>query len=182
MPTANLPGAPGLKRDAGRIGLLFASLSGMIGSGWLFGALNAARIAGPASIFAWIIGGIAILLLAFVYAELTTMFPRPGAVIVFPKLCHGMLAAQVMSWINFLAYVSVAPVEAVAVVSYGNHFLPGLVVGALRRAHAQRPGGGGGADAAVHRHQPARHKAGCWRSITPSPGGNWRSRRLPSRR
>jgi amino acid transporter len=128
MPPASLPKAPGLKRDAGRIGLLFASLSGMIGSGWLFGALNAARIAGPASIFAWIIGGIAILLLAFVYAELTTMFPRPGAVIVFPKLCHGMLAAQVMSWINFLAYVSVAPVEAVAVVSYGNHFLPGLVV------------------------------------------------------
>ncbi len=127
MPPANLPKAPGLKRDAGRIGLLFASLSGMIGSGWLFGALNAARIAGPASIFAWIIGGIAILLLAFVYAELTTLFPRPGAVILFPKLCHGMLAAQVMSWINFLAYVSVAPVEAVAVVSYGNHFLSGLV-------------------------------------------------------
>jgi amino acid transporter len=128
MPTANLPSEPGLKRDAGRIGLLFASLSGMIGSGWLFGAFNAARIAGPASIFAWIIGGIAILLLAFVYAELTTMFPRPGAVIVFPKLCHGMLAAQVMSWINFLAYVAVAPVEAVAVVSYGNHFFSGLVV------------------------------------------------------
>ncbi len=123
-----LDGAGGLRRDAGRIGLLFASLGGMIGSGWLFGALNAARIAGPAAVISWMIGGIAILLLAFVYAELTTMFPRPGAVIVFPKLCHGRLAAQVMSWINFLAYVSVAPVEAVAVVSYGDHFLPGLVV------------------------------------------------------
>ncbi len=120
--------AGGLKRDAGRIGLLFASLGGMIGSGWLFGALTAARIAGPAAIISWVIGGCAILLLAFVYAELTTMFPRPGAVIVFPKLCHGMLAAQVMSWINFLAYVSVAPVEAVAVISYGNHFVSGLVV------------------------------------------------------
>jgi amino acid transporter len=129
LDSGQLSGKPGLKRDAGRIGLLFASLSGMIGSGWLFGALNAARIAGPAAIISWIIGGAAILLLAFVYAELTTLFPRPGAVIVFPKLCHGMLAAQVMSWINFLAYVSVAPVEAVAVVSYGNHFLPGLVSG-----------------------------------------------------
>jgi amino acid transporter len=120
--------ATGLKRDAGRLGLLFASLGGMIGSGWLFGALNAARIAGPASVISWIIGGIAVLLLAFVYAELTTMFPRPGAVIVFPKLCHGELAAQIMSWINFLAYVSVAPVEAVAVVSYANNFAHGLVV------------------------------------------------------
>lgn len=120
--------ASALRRDAGKLGLLFASLGGMIGSGWLFGALNAAKIAGPASVFSWVIGGIAVLLLAFVYAELTTMFPRPGAVIVFPKLCHGRLAAQIMSWINFLAYVSVAPVEAVAVVSYTNNFTPGLVV------------------------------------------------------
>jgi amino acid transporter len=120
--------ASGLRRDAGKIGLLFASLGGMIGSGWLFGALNAAKIAGPASLISWVIGGLAVLLLAFVYAELTTMFPRPGAVIVFPMLSHGRLAAQVMSWINFLAYVSVAPVEAVAVISYANNFLPGLVV------------------------------------------------------
>ncbi len=121
-------GTSGLKRDAGKFGLLFASLGGMIGSGWLFGALNAAKIAGPASVISWVIGGFAVLLLAFVYAELTTMFPRPGAVIVFPKLCHGHLAAQIMSWINFLAYVSVAPVEAVAVVSYTNNYVPGLVV------------------------------------------------------
>ncbi len=130
-------GKRGLKRDAGRMGLLFASVGGMIGSGWLFGALNAARIAGPASVISWVIGGVAVLLLAFVYAELTTMFPRPGAVIVFPKLCHGMLAAQVMSWVNFLAYVAVAPVEAVAVVSYTNNYLPGLVTpasGALTHA------------------------------------------------
>src|ERR1700684_1364116 len=70
--------ARGLRREAGRTGLLFASLGGMIGSGWLFGALNAAKIAGPAAIISWVIGGIAVLLLAFVYAELSTLFPRPG--------------------------------------------------------------------------------------------------------
>jgi amino acid transporter len=116
-----------LKRDAGRLGLLFASIGGMVGSGWLFGALNAARIAGPSAIISWVIGGVAVLLLAFVYAELSTLFPRPGAVIVFPQLCFGNLAAQIMSWVNFLAYVSVAPVEAVAVVSYANNFCSGLV-------------------------------------------------------
>ena len=57
-----------LKRDAGVIGLLFASLGGIIGSGWLLGPLNAAKIAGPAAVIAWLIGGIAILLLSFVYA------------------------------------------------------------------------------------------------------------------
>lgn len=115
-----------LRRDAGAIGLLFASVGGMIGSGWLFGALNAAKIAGPAALISWVIGAIAVLLLALVYAELSTMFPRPGAVIIFPQLCFGGLAAQIMSWINFLAYVAVAPVEAVAVVSYAANFMPGL--------------------------------------------------------
>ncbi len=117
----------GLKRDAGRLGLLFASIGGMVGSGWLFGALNAARLAGPAAIISWAIGAFAVLLLAFVFAELTTMFPRAGAVVVFPKLCFGPLNAQIMSWINFLAYVSVPPVEAVAVVTYADNLLPGLV-------------------------------------------------------
>jgi len=117
-----------LRRDASRTGLLLASLGGMIGSGWLFAAMNAARIAGPAALVSWVIGGAAVLLLAFVYAELSTMFPRPGAVILFPKLCFGPLAAQVMSWINFLAYVAVAPIEAVAVVSYSNNFYAGLTV------------------------------------------------------
>ncbi|OYV57968.1 MAG: amino acid permease, partial [Acidiphilium sp. 21-62-4] len=99
----------------------------MIGSGWLFGAMNAAKIAGPASVISWVIGGGAVLLLAFVFAELSTMFPQPGAVIVFPYLCFGRLSAQVMTWINFLAYISVPPVEAVSVISYSNNFLPGLV-------------------------------------------------------
>lgn len=121
--------AGGLRRDAGRFSLLFASLGGMIGSGWLFGALNAAKIAGPSAIFAWMIGGAIVLLLAFVFAELSTMFPRAGAVIVFPQICFGPLAAMIMSWINFLAYVSVAPVEAVAVVNYANNFHKGLVSG-----------------------------------------------------
>jgi amino acid transporter len=115
-----------LRRDAGPIGLLFASVGGMIGSGWLFGALNAAKIAGPAALISWVIGGIAVLLLAFVYAELSTMFPKPGAVIIFPQLCFGDLAAQIMSWVNFLAYVIVAPVEAVAITSYAANFVPGL--------------------------------------------------------
>ena len=116
-----------LKRDAGIIGLLFASLGGIIGSGWLFGPLHAAKDAGPAAIFAWLIGGVAVLLLGFVYAELATAFPRGGAVIAFPKLSHGNLMAVIMSFVVFLGYVSVPPAEASAVITYGNNYIPGLV-------------------------------------------------------
>ncbi|OIQ71750.1 aspartate-proton symporter [mine drainage metagenome] len=66
-------------------------------------------------------------MLAFVNAELTSSFPGMGAVITFPKLSHGHLAAAVVSWVVFLGYVTVAPAEVLAVVTYANNYLPGLV-------------------------------------------------------
>src|SRR5699024_9232227 len=38
----------GLKRDVGKIGLLFTGVGSIIGSGWLFGAFDAAKLVGPA--------------------------------------------------------------------------------------------------------------------------------------
>src|SRR5271170_3316224 len=120
MPEATAP-AKGLRRDAGVMGLLYASLGGIIGSGWLFGPWRAAQQAGPLSIISWILGGGAILLLAMVYAELATMFPRSGAVVHFPQLSHGSLLALIWSWILLFAYVSIAPAEVMAVLSYMNY-------------------------------------------------------------
>ena len=116
-----------LRREAGLIGLLFASMGGIVGSGWLFGPLAAAQTAGPASIIAWMIGAVAVLLLSFVYAELTTAFPRGGAVVAFPKLSHGSLIALIMSWVVFLGYVTVAPAEVLGVMKYAHNYLPGIV-------------------------------------------------------
>ena len=53
-----------LRRDVGLIGLLFASVGSIIGSGWLFGAMNAAQKAGPAAIISWALGAFMILLIA----------------------------------------------------------------------------------------------------------------------
>ena len=47
--------AAGLRRSVGFYGLMFVSLGSIIGSGWLLGALNAAKVAGPASIISWVL-------------------------------------------------------------------------------------------------------------------------------
>ena len=44
--------AEGLERKVGLLGLMWASEGSIIGSGWLFGALTAASIAGPSAIIA----------------------------------------------------------------------------------------------------------------------------------
>jgi len=61
---APIAGRRRLRRDIGVIGLLFTSVGSIIGSGWLFGALNASKIAGPAALLSWVIGGGAMILLA----------------------------------------------------------------------------------------------------------------------
>ena len=47
-----------LRREIGVFGLLFTSVGSIIGSGWLFGALYASQIAGPAALISWVIGGV----------------------------------------------------------------------------------------------------------------------------
>ena len=49
---------PGLRRDIGFVGLIWASEGSIIGSGWLFGAQGALAVAGPAAIISWVIPGL----------------------------------------------------------------------------------------------------------------------------
>ena len=50
--------------------LTFIGLGAIFGSGWLFAASHVSSIAGPAGIYSWLIGGLAVLLLGIVYCEL----------------------------------------------------------------------------------------------------------------
>src|SRR5512146_3108733 len=122
-----MAGPTKLRREAGVVGLLYASLGSMIGSGWLFGALNASLQAGPMSVISWIIGALTVLFLAFVFAELSTLFPNSGALVHMVHVSHGDFAGKIWSWILFLAFVSVPPVEVVAVLTYTNTYFPGFL-------------------------------------------------------
>jgi amino acid transporter len=116
----------GLHRGLGRIALLFASVGSIIGSGWLFGALNASVIAGPAAIISWAIGGVVIMFIGLTYAELGTMFPVSGGVVRFPHYAFGGFASYMMGWITWLAAASVAPAEVEGAITYASNYIGGL--------------------------------------------------------
>lgn len=107
-----------LKRSIGPIALLFTGLRSIIGSGWLFGAWRAAGIAGPAAIFAWVIGAVIILSIALTYVELGAMFPESGGIIRYVRYSHGSLIGFLSAWANWGSIVSVVPIEAIASVQY----------------------------------------------------------------
>jgi len=115
---------PHLRRHIGITGLLFASVGSIIGSGWLFGALNASQQAGPSAIFSWAIGGVMILLIALVYAELGTMFPLSGGVVRYPHMSFGSFASYTTGWITWVAVATTAPIEVEAALQYGTKYAP----------------------------------------------------------
>ena len=122
-----------LKRAMSRLDLKMAGLGAIIGSGWLFGGLYAANDAGPASVVGWVIGGVAVLLVGLVYAELSGMAPEAGGIARYPHFTHGSFVGFVMSWGAFIAYASVPAIEAEAVVQYAEHYIPSLANSSFER-------------------------------------------------
>ncbi|MGC4109174.1 MAG: APC family permease [Nocardioides sp.] len=111
-----------LAREIGLIGLLWASMGSIIGSGWLFGAQRGLVAAGPAAIIAWVIGGFCILLLALVHAELGAMYPLSGGSARFPHYAFGGYAGASFGWFCYLQAVTVAPIEVSATIEYLTHY------------------------------------------------------------
>ena len=111
-----------LRREIGLVGLLWASTGSIIGSGWLFGAQEGLIAAGPAAIISWIIGGLAMGLLALVHAELGGMYPVSGGTARFPHYAFGGAAGASFGWFSWLQAATVAPIEVLAMITYGQHY------------------------------------------------------------
>lgn len=115
------------RRDVGPLEFLFISVGSIIGSGWLLGAFRAAQVAGPAAIWSWVVGALAILILAAIHAELGGFLPYAGGNAIYPFLAFGSLAGMVSGWMAYLAAVAVGPTEVVAALTYASNFVPGLL-------------------------------------------------------
>src|SRR5579875_72158 len=120
------PADVGLKREMGLIGAMWSSETSLIGSGWLFGALYAAQTAGTASLVAWGIAGVIIIILALVHAELGGMYPVAGGTARFPHFAFGSVAGASFGFFSWLQAITVAPIECFAVMEYANYWWPGI--------------------------------------------------------
>jgi amino acid transporter len=125
--TTTAPADVGLRREIGLIGATWASETSIIGSGWLFGAYLASVAAGPAALYGWIIGGVCVVILALIHAELGAMYPIAGGTARFPHLAFGSVAGISFGFFSWLQAVVVAPVECYAVMTYGSYYWHALL-------------------------------------------------------
>jgi amino acid transporter len=116
---ASSPGGSGqFKRTVGFYGLMFISLGSIIGSGWLLGALNAAKVAGPASLISWVLAAAMLAVLALIHAELGAAYPVAGGTARFPLFAFGSVTGFIAGWSAWLQAVAIAPIEVEASLAY----------------------------------------------------------------
>ncbi len=115
-----------LHKGLGYWSLLATGVGSVIGSGWLFSSMYAAQAAGPASLIAWVIGGVLMLMIALVFAELGMVRPESGGLVRYPMYSNGKLAATVVGLAMWLSYVGNPPSEASGVVQYASSWLGGV--------------------------------------------------------
>ena len=113
-----------LKRSIGPVGLTFVAVGGVLGSGWLFAPMLAAEHAGPAAIVAWLIGAVAMLLLAMTFAEVSALLPVAGGLARIPYFSHGNVVAMVMGWTAWIGYAIAAPIEVSVLLQYTAPLIP----------------------------------------------------------
>lgn len=116
-----------LQKSVSTFTLLSSAVAGIIGSGWLLSPLATAKIAGPAAILTWVIGGILMMLIAATFVLLTRTLPITGGTVRFFQLTHGHFVGFGFSWIAWLAWVAVAPIEMMAIIQYSTNYLPSLM-------------------------------------------------------
>ena len=106
--------------------MLFASIGGILGSGWLFGPLYAVQLAGPAALVAWLIGGAAVLVVALTYAELAASLPVNGGITRHALIAYGRTTGFLASLTSWLTFTVIVAAEVQAVMQYATIYWPSL--------------------------------------------------------
>ncbi|QGR20434.1 APC family permease [Stygiolobus azoricus] len=116
-----------LRKSLNKFELLYLSLGGVIGSGWLFASLATGTYAGGSAILSWIIAGILVMFVGLAYAELSAAIPKSGGITRYPHYTHGGLVGYMMTWAYFLSASSVPAIEAAAAIEYIASYYPQLI-------------------------------------------------------
>jgi len=118
-----MPSRTTLKRDISFGPLLVLAINAIIGTGIFFVPAIAASVAGPASIFSWILVALLAIFISMCFAELSGMYPKCGGVYEFTKHAFGESIGFLVGWIGWV----VANITAAMLVVGSFNYLATLV-------------------------------------------------------
>lgn len=119
-------------KSIGRREVLTLSFGAMIGWSWVLLTgdwLIRAGVLGTA--LAFIVGGIAVILISLTYAELAAAMPKVGGEHVYTMRALGFTASFIASWAITMAYINVCVFESAALPTAMEYLFPQLKAGYL---------------------------------------------------
>ncbi|KPM75912.1 MULTISPECIES: APC family permease [Cobetia] len=124
------PPAEQLVRVLARGDVLALAFGAMVGWGWIVLTGGMIQDAGSVgAIIAFIIGGIAVVLIGLTYAELAAAMPKVGGEHVYSYRAMGHFSSFLCTWTIILGYLSVVSFEAVALPTVIENLAPNYAVG-----------------------------------------------------
>jgi basic amino acid/polyamine antiporter, APA family len=116
-----------LKRALGPLNLTALGIGAVIGAGiFVLTGQAAAKFAGPAIVYSFILAGIACALAGLCYAEFAAMIPVSGSAYTYSYATMGELVAWIIGWDLILEYLFAASTVAVGWSGYVVSFLKDL--------------------------------------------------------
>ena len=100
--------SPSLIRAVGRWQIVGLSLNDVIGSGVYLLPAAAAALLGPASLWAVLLAGLAVLLIVLCFAEASSYFDQPGSAYLYARTAFGEFVGFEVGWMTWLARVASA--------------------------------------------------------------------------
>lgn len=122
----------GLRRILARRHVLSLAFGAMVGWSWvLLSGPWIARAGTLGAALAFLVAGVAVVLIALTYAELASAMPQVGGEHVYTHRAFGPHVSFVCTWALMLGYVSVVAFEVVALPVALAWLFPGIGIGAL---------------------------------------------------
>lgn len=118
-----------LKHEMSGYQLLFLSFAATFGSGWLFAPLFAAQMAGPASLVAWLLGGLMSMVIGLTIAEVVALHPKTGGLTHVSNITHGHMLSICITVLNLLVFLILPAIEVRAVMQYASSYMSGITQG-----------------------------------------------------
>lgn len=113
------------QRVLGRTDVLALAIGTIIGWGWVALTGTWIGVAGVfGSVFAFLAGGILLVLIGNIYAELSAALPIAGGEIAFAYRALGYYFALFVGWAITFAYIGVAAWEGIAITSAMGYLIP----------------------------------------------------------
>ena len=120
------------KAKLNRLDIFVLAFGAMIGWGWVVLTGEWISAAGTlGTVIAFVIGGVLVLFVGLVYAELASAMPETEGVLLFSKRALGRNAAFVCTWAVILGFVAVIAFESVALPTVVTYLFPGYLKGYL---------------------------------------------------